>query len=271
VPAVSTHAALACRPAHACEGRTPRAAASRAPPRHARPPARPPARTRLTLCFRRSARSTPRHLSVVVIVARSAAQAFISVVEGFNLLLAKNPNYKPGDLLGASEYMDADDRGWQRYQLAELNNGRYGARQGSGWGGARGGTWGRAREAGWSWAREGTSRAAACLRRAAFEGLHAGWRARAARRASVWSCIRVSVWAHVLPVVPRSHAPRQPSAELTRQRIPPPPALSVALRPGVDLCSLGHGLSRPRLAMIGFMGLLAESAIFNHPLIGLGY
>jgi hypothetical protein len=52
------------------------------------------------------------------------AQAFISVVEMFSLLIAKNPNYKPGDLLGAGEYMDTDDMGWKRYQTAELNNGR---------------------------------------------------------------------------------------------------------------------------------------------------
>ncbi|KAJ1638894.1 chlorophyll a/b-binding protein domain-containing protein [Pavlovales sp. CCMP2436] len=50
--------------------------------------------------------------------------AFISVVEGFSLILAKDPKYKPGDLLGAAEYMDVDDKGWQRYQTAEINNGR---------------------------------------------------------------------------------------------------------------------------------------------------
>eukprot|EP00304_Pavlova_gyrans_P011664 CAMPEP_0206034878 /NCGR_PEP_ID=MMETSP1466-20131121/1678_1 /ASSEMBLY_ACC=CAM_ASM_001126 /TAXON_ID=44452 /ORGANISM="Pavlova gyrans, Strain CCMP608" /LENGTH=276 /DNA_ID=CAMNT_0053409205 /DNA_START=39 /DNA_END=871 /DNA_ORIENTATION=- len=49
---------------------------------------------------------------------------FIGAVEGFTWLLKKQPGYKPGDLLGASEYMEDSDLGWQRFQLAELNNGR---------------------------------------------------------------------------------------------------------------------------------------------------
>lgn len=55
---------------------------------------------------------------------RHLAQALCAAIEGFTTLLSKNPGYKAGDYLGASEYMDADDLGWQRYQLAELNNGR---------------------------------------------------------------------------------------------------------------------------------------------------
>jgi len=50
---------------------------------------------------------------------------FMGCAEEFQSLLKKNnPNYQPGDLLGATEYMDKDDVSWQRYQLAELNNGR---------------------------------------------------------------------------------------------------------------------------------------------------
>lgn len=63
----------------------------------------------------------PRALSAAT---AAPAQAFITAVEIFSLILAKDPKYKPGDLLGAGEYMDPTDEGWNRYQLAELNNGR---------------------------------------------------------------------------------------------------------------------------------------------------
>lgn len=51
-------------------------------------------------------------------------QAFIAVVEGFSGLIKKGTNNGPGDYLGATEYMDANDLGWIRYQEAELSNGR---------------------------------------------------------------------------------------------------------------------------------------------------
>lgn len=38
--------------------------------------------------------------------------------------IAKRPGYIPGDLLGASEWVDDSDDGWVDYQNKEINNGR---------------------------------------------------------------------------------------------------------------------------------------------------
>ena len=46
------------------------------------------------------------------------------VLEFLGLQIKKNPTYKAGDLLGASELVDDTDAGWVDYQLKELNNGR---------------------------------------------------------------------------------------------------------------------------------------------------
>ena len=38
--------------------------------------------------------------------------------------IKKRPGYKPGDILGAAEWVDDTDEGWVDYQTKELQNGR---------------------------------------------------------------------------------------------------------------------------------------------------
>ena len=49
---------------------------------------------------------------------------FVGFLEFLGLQIKKNPTYKAGDLLGASELVDDTDAGWVDYQQKELNNGR---------------------------------------------------------------------------------------------------------------------------------------------------
>lgn len=45
-------------------------------------------------------------------------------IEWLQQQIMKRPGYKPGDVLGAAEWVDDSDEGWVDYQNREINNGR---------------------------------------------------------------------------------------------------------------------------------------------------
>jgi len=45
-------------------------------------------------------------------------------IEFLSTYIQARPGYKPGDILGAAEWVDDSDEGWVDYQNRELNNGR---------------------------------------------------------------------------------------------------------------------------------------------------